>query len=62
MFLSEKVLRRMMHAYLGVALGVAICLLYASYLVITESMSDKTSITKPTFVLTPIAPIQNKSN
>lgn len=62
MFVSEKLLRRMMQAYLGVAAGIAICLLYASYFVIAESMNDKTSMAKPIFVLTPITSNQNKPN
>ena len=58
MFLSEKVSYRLKRAYIGIAMGIAIWLLYASYLVLSNSLGTHTSMSSTELVLTPIALIQ----
>ena len=55
MFLSEKVSLRLKRVYMGIAMGVAIWLLYASYLIISSAMNAHTPLSNAQFVLTPIA-------
>ena len=55
MFLSEIVSLRLKRVYLGIALGAAIWLLYASYLIISSAMNAHTPLSSAQFVLTPIA-------
>lgn len=55
MFLSEKVSLRLKRVYMGIAMGVAIWLLYASYLIISSAMNAHTPLSSAQFVLTPIA-------
>lgn len=57
MFLSEKVSLRLKRVYMGIAMGVAIWLLYTSYLIISSAMNTNTPLSSAQFVLTPIAPI-----
>ena len=40
---------------MGIAMGVAIWLLYASYLIISSAMNTHTPLSNVQFVLTPIA-------
>ena len=54
MYFSEKILLRLKLAYLGVAMGIAIWLLYASYLVLSNAISTHTSFGGVELVLTPI--------
>ena len=54
MFLSEKVSLRLKRVYLGIAMGAAIWLLYASYLIISSAMNTHTPLSSAQFVLTPI--------
>lgn len=58
MFLSEKVSLRLKRVYLGIAMGAAIWLLCASYLIISSATSAHTSMGSYELVLTPIAKIQ----
>ncbi|QWE08069.1 hypothetical protein [Polynucleobacter ibericus] len=58
MYLSEKISLRLKRVYIGIAIGLAIWLLYASYLIISSATSAHTSIGSYELVLTPIAPIQ----
>ncbi|WP_172457087.1 hypothetical protein [Polynucleobacter necessarius] len=51
MFLSEKVSLRLKRVYMG----VAIWLLYTSYLIISSAMNTHTPLSSAQFVLTPIA-------
>ena len=55
MFLSEKVSLRLKRVYMGIAMGFAIWLLYASYLIISSAMNAHTPLSSTQFVLTPIA-------
>ena len=55
MLLSEKVSYRLKRIYVGIAMGIAIWLLYASYLVLTNSIRTNTSISSVELVLMPIA-------
>ena len=56
--LSEKVSYRLKRIYVGIAMGIAISLLYTSYLVLANAIGASTSIRSIGFVLTPIEPIQ----
>lgn len=58
MFLSEKVSFRLKRVYVGIAMGVAIWLLYASYLTLLNAIYTHTPLSSAELVLTPIAPIQ----
>lgn len=58
MFLSEKISSRLKRVYIGIAMGIAIWLLYASYLILSNSISTNTSLSSAELVLTPIAQIQ----
>lgn len=53
MFLSEKVSYRLKRIYIGIAMGIAICLLYASYMVLASSIQTG-AISSTVLVLTPI--------
>ena len=54
MLLSEKALYRLKRIYIGIAMGFAIWLLYASFLVLNYSIRTNTSMSSVEFVLTPI--------
>ena len=54
MLLSEKVSYRLKRIYVGIAMGIAIWLLYASFLVLNYSIRTNTSMSSVEFVLTPI--------
>ena len=58
MFLSEKVSLRLKRVYVGIAMGIAIWLLYASYFIILSAMNTHTPLSSAQFVLTPIATSQ----
>ena len=58
MYLSEKISRRLKRVYIGVAMGAAIWLLCASYLVLSNAISTHTPMGSAELVLTPINPIQ----
>ena len=58
MFLSEKVTYRVKRACMGIAMGMAIWLMYVSYLILTDVMSIQPSMSSPEVTLTPIAPSQ----
>jgi hypothetical protein len=58
MFLSEKISLRLKRVYIGIAMGIAIWLLYASYLILSNAISTNTSLSSAELVLTPIAQIQ----
>lgn len=53
MFLSEKVSYRLKRIYIGIAMGIAICLLYASYMALASSIQTG-AISSTVLVLTPI--------
>jgi hypothetical protein len=55
MLLSEKVSYRLKRIYVGIAMGIAIWLLYTSYLVLTNAIGTNTSMSSVELVLTPIA-------
>ncbi len=55
MLLSEKVSYRLKRIYIGIAIGIAIWLLYTSYLVLANSIRTNTSMGSVEFVLTPVA-------
>lgn len=58
MFLSEKVSLRLKRIYMGIAMGAAIWLLYASYLILTNAINTRAPLSATEFVLTPIASSQ----
>ena len=53
--LSEKVSYRLKRIYIGIAMGIAIWLLYTSYLVLANSIHTNTSMSSVELVLMPIA-------
>jgi hypothetical protein len=55
MYFSEKISCRLKSVYIGIAMGIAIWLLYTSYLVLTNSIRTNTSMSSVELVLTPIA-------
>ena len=57
MFLSEKVSSRLKRVYIGIAMGLAIWLLYASYLILSNAINAHTPLGSAKLVLTPIASI-----
>jgi hypothetical protein len=58
MYFSEKISSRLKRVYLGVAMGMAIWLLYAGYLILANAISTNTSMSSTELVLTPIDQIQ----
>ena len=54
MLLSEKVSYRLKRIYVGIAMGIAIWLLYTSYLVLANAIGINTSMSSVELVLTPI--------
>jgi hypothetical protein len=58
MFLSEKVSFRLKRIYMGIAMGAAIWLLNASYLILSNAINTRTPLGSAKLVLTPIAFIQ----
>jgi len=58
MFLSEKVSSRLKRVYIGIAMGLAIWLLYASYLILSNAINTQAPLSATEFVLTPIASSQ----
>jgi hypothetical protein len=54
MFLSEKISLRLKRIYVGIAMGFAIWLLYASYLILSNAVNSNTPLPSAEFVLTPI--------
>ncbi|WP_397390678.1 hypothetical protein [Polynucleobacter sp.] len=58
MFLSEKISLRLKRVYVGIAMGVAIWLLYASYLILSNATNTHTALGSAEIVLTPISSIQ----
>ena len=58
MFLSEKISLRLKRVYVGIAMGVAIWLLYASYLILSNAINTHTALGGAEIVLTPITSIQ----
>jgi hypothetical protein len=58
MFLSEKISLRLKRVYVGIATGIAVWLLYASYLVLSGAINAHTPLGSAELVLTPIASIQ----
>jgi hypothetical protein len=58
MFLSEKVSFRLKRIYMGIAMGAAIWLLYASYLILTNAINTQAPLSATEFVLTPIVSSQ----
>lgn len=57
MLLSEKVSYRFKRIYLGIAIGVAVCLLYASFLILSN-IGGGPSVSGVELVLTPVKPVQ----
>jgi hypothetical protein len=55
MLLSEKVSYRLKRIYVGIVMGIAIWLLYTSYLVLANSIRANTSMSSVELVLMPIA-------
>jgi hypothetical protein len=55
MFFSEKISDRLKRIYIGIAMGIAIWLLYASYLILANTIGTNTSIRSVELQLTPIA-------
>lgn len=58
MFLSEKVSFRLKRIYIGIAMGAAIWLLYASYLILSHAVNAHAPMVSAEFVLTPILSTQ----
>jgi hypothetical protein len=58
MFLSEKISFRLKRIYMGIAMGAAIWLLYASYLILSNAINSHAPLSTAEFVLTPIASTQ----
>jgi hypothetical protein len=58
MFLSEKISLRLKRVYIGIAMGLAIWLLYASYLILSNAVNSNTPLPSAEFVLTPITSTQ----
>ena len=58
MFLSEKISLRLKRIYVGIAMGLAIWLLYASYLILSNAVNSNTPLPSAEFVLTPITSTQ----
>jgi hypothetical protein len=54
MYFNEKISSRLKRVYIGIAMGVAVWLLYASYLVLSNAVSTNTSLGSVELVLTPI--------
>jgi hypothetical protein len=54
MFLSEKISLRLKRIYVGIAMGFAIWLLYASYLILSNAVNSNIPLPSAEFVLTPI--------
>jgi hypothetical protein len=55
MFFSEKISDRLKRIYIGIAMGIAIWLLYASYFILANTIGTNTSIRSVELQLTPIA-------
>ena len=55
MFLSEKFSSRLKRVYIGIAMGIAIWLLYASSLILSNAINTHTPLGSAELVLTPIA-------
>ncbi len=58
MFLSEKVSFRLKRICIGIAMGLAIWLLYVSYLILSNAINTQAQLSATEFVLTPIASSQ----
>jgi hypothetical protein len=58
MVFNEKISSRLKRVYIGIAMGIAIWLLYASYLVLSNVISANTLLGSTELVLTPINQIQ----
>jgi hypothetical protein len=58
MLLSEKISLRLKRVYVGIAMGLAIWLLYASYLILSNAVNSNTPLPSAEFVLTPITSTQ----
>ncbi len=54
MLLSDKAFYRLKRIYIGIAVGIAICLLYASYMALANSIQTGASMSSTELVLTPI--------
>ncbi len=54
MFLSEKVFFRLKRIYIGIAMGAAIWLLCASYLILSNAINTHTPLGAAELVLSPI--------
>jgi hypothetical protein len=58
MHFNEKISSRLKRVYIGIAMGIAIWLLYTSYLVLSNAISTNSSLGGVELVLTPITIIQ----
>jgi hypothetical protein len=58
MYFSEKISRRLKSVSVGIAMGIAVWLLYASYLILSNAISANTAMSGKELVLTPIETIQ----
>jgi predicted small secreted protein len=58
MHFNEKISSRLKRVYIGIAMGIAIWLLYTSYLVLSNAISTNNSLGAVELVLTPITSIQ----
>jgi predicted small secreted protein len=58
MHFNEKISSRLKRVYIGIAMGIAIWLLYTSYLVLSNAISTNSSLGGVELVLTPITSIQ----
>jgi hypothetical protein len=58
MVFNEKISSRLKRVYIGIAMGIAIWLLYASYLILANAIRTNTSISSTELVLTPVAASQ----
>ena len=54
MFLSEKVTYRVKRACIGIALGMAIWLIYVSYLILSNAPNMQLPLSSAQVVLTPV--------
>jgi hypothetical protein len=58
MHFNEKISSRLKRVYIGIAMGIAVWLLYASYLVLSNAVGANASLGGVELVLTPITSTQ----
>ncbi len=58
MHFNEKISSRLKRVYVGIAMGIAVWLLYTSYLVVSSAVSAGNPLASVELVLTPISSVQ----